>query len=78
VCAVRVLSLGGADLGKEDAAAVARALESGRCGLTSLDLNREWGGAAGGPGRGGVCREGPWGAAVRGGLSGCVALYGGA
>ena len=45
VCAVRVLSLGGADegLGKEDAAAVARALESGRCGLTTLNLRCKWG-----------------------------------
>ena len=45
VCAVRGLSLGGADegLGDEGAATVARALESGRCGLTSLSLVGEWG-----------------------------------
>ena len=44
VCAVRVLSLGGADegIGAEGAATVARALESGRCGLTSLNLGCEW------------------------------------
>ena len=42
---LRVLSLGGAGegIGPEGAATVARALESGRCGLTSLDLDREWG-----------------------------------
>jgi hypothetical protein len=45
VCAVRVLSLGGAgkSLGDEGAATVARALESGRCGLTSLNLFSKWG-----------------------------------
>ena len=45
VCAVRVLSLGGAgeSLGDEGAATVARALESGRCGLTTLDLMSKWG-----------------------------------
>ena len=45
VCAVRVLSLGGAGnrIGAEGAATVARALESGRCGLTSLNLDSEWG-----------------------------------
>ena len=31
------------DIGAEGAAAVARALESGRCGLTSLDLDSKWG-----------------------------------
>ena len=30
-------------LGAEGAATVARALESGRCGLTSLNLSGEWG-----------------------------------
>ena len=36
---------GGADnrIGAEGAAAVARALESGRCGLTALHLGGEWG-----------------------------------
>ena len=36
---------GGADngIGAEGAAAVARALESGRCGLTTLNLWGEWG-----------------------------------
>ena len=36
---------GGADnrIGAEGAAAVARALESGRCGLTTLDLGGKWG-----------------------------------
>ena len=36
---------GGADnaIGDEGAAAVARALESGRCGLTTLDLRGKWG-----------------------------------
>ena len=55
---------GGADNGirAEGAAAVARALESGRCGLTTLYLNGEWG-AAGGPGRGGGVQGG---AAARG------------
>ena len=40
-----MLSLGGAgeSLGHEGAAAVARALESGRCGLTSLNLGGKWG-----------------------------------
>ena len=33
----------GNDIGAEGAAAVARALESGRCGLTILDLAGEWG-----------------------------------
>ena len=33
----------GNGLGAEGAAAVARALESGRCGLTSLNLHGEWG-----------------------------------
>ena len=61
----------GNGIGDEGAAAVARALESGRCGLTTLDLNRTWGGGGRGQGEEGVCREGPWGAAVRGGLSGC-------
>ena len=42
---MRVLSLGGADegIGAEGAATVARALESGRCGLTTLDLGGKWG-----------------------------------
>ena len=30
-------------IGAEGAAAVARALESGRCGLTSLNLSCKWG-----------------------------------
>ena len=33
----------GNDIGAEGAAAVARALESGRCGLTELNLRGEWG-----------------------------------
>ena len=39
---------GGADndIGAEGAAAVARALESGRCGLTTLNLDCEWGALA--------------------------------
>ena len=45
------------DIGDEGAAAVARALESGRCGLTALRLGSEWG-AAGGPGRGGGVQGG--------------------
>ena len=42
---MRVLSLGGAgeSLGDEGAATVARALESGRCGLTTLYLGSKWG-----------------------------------
>ena len=54
---------GGADnrIGDEGAAAVARALESGRCGLTTLQLHSERG-VAGGPGRGG---------GVQGGAVGC-------
>ena len=42
---MRVLSLGGAgkSLGDEGAATVARALESGRCDLTSLTLYGKWG-----------------------------------
>ena len=35
----------GNGIGDEGAAAVARALESGRCGLTSLNLGGKWGGA---------------------------------
>ena len=44
---------GGADngIGAEGAAAVARALESGRCGLTTLFLGSKWG-------SGGRAREG--------------------
>ena len=51
---------GGADndIGAEGAAAVARALESGRCGLTTLHLGGEWGGRREGQGGEGVCREG--------------------
>ena len=33
----------GNGIGAEGAAAVARALESGRCGLTTLDLGSKWG-----------------------------------
>jgi hypothetical protein len=43
-CACAVAGGGaGKSLGDEGAATVARALESGRCGLTSLDLGGEWG-----------------------------------